>query len=120
MNTLRSQGCASRDDQSASTKLKHRQPVYKLPAWSKDVASSLVVDSQAVLNTLEAFPRCTSPGFSQLRAHYLLDAIKGNSVYDAQVCLDNLTALTNTLLAGTLDRRIAPWFSKALLTALHK
>ena len=67
----------------------------------------------------EAFPRGTSPGFSQLRAQHL-DAIKALLFMAFKICLDNLTVLTNTLLAGKLDRRIAPWLSGAPLTALHK
>ena len=120
MNTLRSQGCASRDDPSVFTELKHRHPIHTLPDWSEDIPSPLVVDSQAVLHALEAFPRDTSPGFSQLRAQHLLDAIRCTSAPDAQLCLDNLTILTNSLLAGKLDRRIAPWLSGAPLTALRK
>ena len=86
MNTLMSQGCASRDDPSVFTELKHHHPIHTLPGWSEDIPSPLVVDSQSVLHALEAFPRGTSPGFSQLRAQHLLDAIRGTSAPDAQLC----------------------------------
>ena len=50
MNTFKSHGCAPRDDQSAFTELKCCHPVYEFPDWPEDIPSSLVVDSQAVLN----------------------------------------------------------------------
>ena len=36
------------------------------------------------------------------------------------MCLDNLTRLVNSLLAGRIDSNITPWLSGAPLTALRK
>ena len=69
---------------------------------------------------MEGFPRGTSPGYSQLCAQHLLDAIKGACTPDTQLCLDNLTRLMSKLLAGKIDHRVAPWLSGAPLTALMK
>ena len=120
LRALSSHGCASHDNETAMQELKNCHPEHVLPSWSCDVPPPLVVDKQSVLSALEGFPKGSSPGFSQLRAQHLLDAIKGTNVPDAQICLENLTRLMSLLLSGKLDRNISPWLSGAPITALYK
>ena len=121
MKALGSHGCASRDDADALQELQSRHPQHALPQWSDDIPSSLVVDFQAVLSALDGFPRGSNPGYSQLCAQHLVDAIKGACTPDAQLCLDNLTCLMSKLLAGKIDPRIAPWlFGSPITGALIK
>ena len=120
MRILGSAGCAPNDDISALDDLRLRHPTHDLPHWSDNVPPPLVVDSTAVMATLQAFPRGSSPGGSKLRPQHLLDAICGTSSPFAGHCLDQLTYFLNKLLSGKLDRRIGPWLSGAPLTALRK
>ena len=120
MRILGSAGCAPNDDISALDDLRQRHPTHDLPHWSDNVPPPLVVDSTAVIATLQAFPRGSSPGGSKLRPQHLLDAICGTSSPFAGHCLDQLTYFMNKLLSGKLDRRIGPWLSGAPLTALRK
>ena len=120
MRSLSSQGCASHDNEDALTDLQRRHPDHVLPTWCEELPPPLVADSSTVLSCLQAFPRGSSPGFSQLRAQHLLDAIKGTNVPVATTCLDNLTKLMNFLLSRKADRRIALWLLGAQLTAIHK
>ena len=78
-----------------------------------------MVENKDVLSSLHAFPKGSSPGGSQLRAQYLLDAICGTIAPAAQSCLDSLTVFMNNLLAGKLPTCIAPWLVGAP-TALKK
>ena len=120
MRILGSAGCAPNDDISALDDLRQRHPTHDLPHWSDNVPPPLVVDSTAVMGTLQAFPRGSSHGGSKLRPQHLLDAICGTSSPFAGHCLDQLTYFMNKLLSGKLDRRIGPWLSGAPLTALRK
>ena len=122
IRSLLSQGCASHNDCHALYDLTSRHPDHELPIWSKDIPPSLVIENKDVPSGLQAFPRGTgtSPGGSQLRAQHLLDAISGTIVPTAQTCLNNLTFLMNTMLAGKLPTCTAPWLVGAPLTALRK
>ena len=89
MRILGSAGCASNDDISALDALRQRHPARDLPHWSDNVPPPLVVDSTAVMATLQAFPRGSSPGGSKLRPQHLLDAISGTSSPFTGHCLIN-------------------------------
>ena len=54
----------------------------------------------SVLALLQAFPRASSPGASQLKSQHLFDAILGTTNPSAKQCLNNLTCLANFLLSG--------------------
>ena len=69
---------------------------------------------------MQAFPQFSSPEGSKFRAQYLLDAIIGTTTPYSLDCLNELTHFVCFLLSGRADRRIAPWFCGAPLTALYK
>ena len=120
MRILGSAGCASHDDASALKDLHDRHPTHVLPHWSDNIPPPLVVNTEAVMRVLEAFPKGSSPGGSKMRLQHLLDAIRGTSSPFATICLEQLTHFMNKLLSGKIDHRIAPWLSGAPLTALRK
>ena len=100
MCSLGSLGCASSDVNEAFEELVGRHLIHNLPSLSDDISPSLVVDSAAILAALKAFPKCSSPGASILRAQHLIDAISGTISPDAQLCLENLTRLVSKCLSG--------------------
>ena len=77
------------------------------------------VQPPLVLAALRSFQWGTS-GSSALHPQHLLDAICGSTAPSAAECLNSLTHCINTLLAGTLDARLAPWFCRAPFTAMIK
>ena len=120
LQALGSLGVASFDDASAKEELLRRHPQSELPSPSSSAPAPLTVQPSTVLSALRSFQRGTSPGSSALRPQHLLDAVCGSTAPASIECLNSLTRCINSLLAGTLDSRLAPWFCGAPLTALAK
>ena len=120
LQALGSLGVASFDNASAKEELLRRHPQSELPSPSPSVPAPLTVQPSIVLSALCSFQRGTSPGSSALRPQHLLDAACGSTAPASVECLNSLTCCINSLLAGTLDSRLAPWFCGAPLTALAK
>ena len=129
LQALGSLGVASFDNASAKeellrrhpqSELLRRHPQSELPSPSPSVPAPLTVQPSIVLSALHSFQRGTSPGSSALRPQHLLDAVCGSTAPASVECLNSLTCCINSLLAGTLDSRLAPWFCGAPLTALAK
>ena len=120
LQALGSLGVASFDNASAKEELLRRHPQSELPSPSPSVPAPLTVQPSIVLSALRSFQRGTSPGSSALRPQHLLDAVCGSTAPASVECLNSLTCCINSLLAGTLDSRLAPWFCGAPLTALAK
>ena len=120
LQALGSLGVASFDNASAKEELHRRHPQSELPSPSPSVPAPLTVQPSIVLSALRSFQRGTSPGSSALRPQHLLDAVCGSTAPASVECLNSLTCCINSLLAGTLDSRLAPWFCGAPLTALAK
>ena len=120
LQALGSLGAASFDNASTKEELLRRHPQSELPSPSPSVPAPLTVQPSIVLSALRSFQRGTSPGSSALRPQHLLDAVCGSTALASVECLNSLTCCINSLLAGTLDSRLAPWFCGAPLTALAK
>ena len=120
LQALGSLGVASFDDASAKEELLRRHPQSELPTPSSSAPAPLTMQPSIVLSALRSFQRGTSPGSSALRPQHLLDAVCGSTAPASIECLNSLTRCINSLLAGTLDSRLAPWFCGAPLTALAK
>ena len=121
IQALSSQGVAETTNTKAFEELLSRHPFHPPPSVSIDPKPALVFQYEsAVLSCLKAFPKGTSPGWSRLRAQYLLvlDAIVGTTAPSSHDCLAALTKFMNLLLLGKAPSCLAPWL--CALTALFK
>ena len=72
MRCLGSLGTASPHDSKVLEEIYQRHPEHVLPIVSGDIPPSLSVSMDSVLASLQAFPRASSPGASQLNSQHFL------------------------------------------------
>ena len=68
---LKSTAIASSGDLSALNDLSNRHPQSEPLDFNPSIPSSLVLDCNQVLSSLQSFPKSSSPGGSQLHAQHL-------------------------------------------------
>ena len=88
---LKSTAITSSGDLSALNDLSNHHPQSEPLDFYPSIPSSLVLDCNQVLSSLQSFPKSSSPGGSQLHAQHLYDIICGCVSPAAQECLIELT-----------------------------
>ena len=93
------------------------------PALSEpndELPEASYINKEAVLASLQSFPRDTAPGASLLTPQHIKDAVTCKSPILATRALNVLTSTVNLLASGEATRDIAPFMAGGGLTPLRK
>ena len=100
VRALQSRGVAVPGNDRAFLQLSEKHPSPLRHPSQHPLAKTLPVTTEEVLAGIQAFPRATSPGWSQLRVQHLMECICGCTSPCASECAVELTRWVNLLEAS--------------------